>query len=437
MNPIRGKAPLICWSLLIAILVGLMTAFGYEFPVLVIGALGLVAIFWFKPLWGYTLLVTGSMITSVRFATPVGHFRIDQVLSLFSLVSIIRLRDQTIAAVSRDLIIKLLAGWLLINILASIFAAVPFQSEKIAVWLLLDFIGFMFVIRICFKYGYKLPLAIFYSVGMMEIVFALLGIAFHFGLGSGRVMGTMEEPDIFGAFSSAMGIVNIFLIQTGRRREKFIGMVGFAGAIIAAYLSGTRSSVAGLFIVLLILAIRDRRIRSMSILTLAIGMVAIAMNHGTRLSNFANSSTLAYRMVRVKEALAGWFSNWRYFLLGHGTNSYGETHFVINSTGNVVGDYLMVQGATVFYDTGLLGMILFSTLLGSIALRIYTLNSVQHVSPMLKGSAYALLSLMIAYQATNGVWFEFSWVFFAFAVLPVLIQKANAGRTCNELVVTG
>lgn len=368
-------------------------------------------VFYERPLWGYTVVVAAATLTHFRFATPLGHWRLEQVASTLGLLAYVRLR-RPLSLMNIGPVASLFLMWVAINGVSSIFAPEWFQSEKIVLWLLTDVFALLLTREVARCYGIYAAFVPFWIAGVLAVSLGiglwLVNPLAH----QGRAMGFMQEPDVFGTFSAMITIYGLTMLGSRElpRILKATRYLGVTVGVVGVFLSATRSSLIGLVCALIIAAVMERaRIRKVVLAGLAIGSLCAWGLEGSlpgRLSRLSTASTLAYRMIRVKLALHGIVSSWTHFILGHGTNSYGQFHLTISSAG-LIPDYLGVQMVTVPYDTGLLGTIGFAVFL---VVMLKTMWRNRTRSPVILGSVYALIAMLVAYQATNGIWFGFTWI---------------------------
>ena len=369
------------------------------------------ALFWYRPLWGFALVAAGAMFTAVRINGGVGHWRIDQVLGALSVLGTIRLRLHI-----RDIgpVGWAALGWILVNGLASLFAVDVFASEKIVVWLVTDFLVFLYVRAIVKCYGMQSTLRIVLAVSAGELVVGMVLYALHHGSGY-RATGTMLEADIFGTFSAATAMSAL----AWARDHPWWGYALFSLGTAGVLFSGTRSALTALAVGLLVWSVASRGNRRsvavmVTVLMLPVGLAYSALSSQLvgRLQNFSRASTLASRLVTVREALAGVATSTQHLLIGHGTNSFGQTHLAVLN-GILVPNYLGVQLVTVLYDTGLVGALAFLLILW-LAGRAFCAAR-RHSHEVLRfGAICGLLALFVGDQATQGVWFAYSWIYLAF-----------------------
>lgn len=405
------------------VLVGLASAENWKLALLVFGAGVLFVIYYVKPYWGYLFTVGAAMLTHYRFGTSIGHWRLEQVAGILALVSLWKLRSRG-AGLWFDTVTGAGVLWIVINGLASVFAPQVFESEKIVAWLATDLLVLVFTRAIIQRYGMAAAFLPLWVAGLCAIVWGIAFAQLHPGLYGGRAMLPMEEPDVFGTFAAVIAIYSLFIVRPGTvaRVPAKYGYVGMGVGIAGLLLSGTRSSLVGFLIAVLVAVVmeqqwRQRLWRSVWIIIGAgvLLLMFVKSSATSRLGRFSSSNNLAYRLVRVRRALSGIVNSWHHLLLGHGTNAYGQFHLTILN-GVIVPDYLSAQLFTVPYDTGLIGTVAFIGFVSFVLRR----NAVYRRNTLLaRASLYALIAMFVAYQATNGIWFGYTWIVLGLALGPL------------------
>lgn len=408
------------WAMIVggAVLVGIAATLWHTATILPLVGIAIVGLFIWRPYVGYVLLVLASMLTHYRFAAGIGHWRPEQLVSVFAVFAYARLRGYRRLFVF-DRVTWAFIVWVIINGVASMFAPQWFQSEKIVAWLVTDVMIFIFVREVVRQYGVYNAFIPFWIGGLLALSWGIGERFLDPTAHQGRAMGTMEEPDVFGTFAVVLMIFGLGLSQRNYgpvilQKTRYLGIViSFA----AALLSGTRSSLAGLMGALVVAALLEANWRK-KLAPWAMGggaAIIVAVGIGvvsSRFARIADASTLSYRVIRVRIALRGFLNSWQHVLLGHGTNAYGQFHLTFNGT-SWVPDYLPVQLVTVLYDTGVMGAIAFSVL---VIFFVHALFVHRREHPIVFGSLYAAMAMFVAYQATNGIWFGFTWIVLALGI---------------------
>lgn len=124
-----------------------------------------------------------------------------------------------------------------------------------------------------------------------------------------------------------------------------------------------------------------------------------------RLGNLfsTDEGTGAYRAGIYETAIADIDSLGR-ALAGSGINSFSQFH-LMDPTG-VSASYLSSIWLAVLYDTGIVGLILFFGLIGSV---VYSCHS-------RRDGIIVVVSLLICASATNLIWFQYPWIYLALLI---------------------
>ena len=406
---------------------------------LALGAM-LVVLFWVRPYWGYVLLVCGAMLTRFRFATSVGHWRLEQLLAVLSIVAVLRIMREASRWRSEvrvlDPVGLVLILWVAANAFASLFAPDVFASEKIAVWLATDILAYIFVRCVAQYYGYLYAFVPFFILGFCEVVAGIIIYAFQFHVPGIRAYGTMQEPDVFGTFASVMVVLGMSVrALRGRtyRGVRRLGSLVIVGAVLAMVSSATRSSLVGLTASVLAgitLIPEVRRILAGWTVVGAIGFVVsigyvLHRQVSQRLHRFSTASTLTGRLRTVRAAVRGSLRSVAHFVMGHGTNAFQQTHAVVIG-GVLKPNYLSVQIVAVLYDTGVIGLFLFVVLAVMVVRSVVTRRFTEPaLKPLAIGSMLACVAMFVAYQATNGDWFGYTWIVVALAVVAGEVRPSG------------
>lgn len=425
----RGYPAVLSWIVFLALAI-LLGGIAVQWDVLallpeVVIAIGI--LFLLRPYWGYVMVVFSAMLTHYRFAAGIGHWRPEQILGLFAVLGYVRLRRSRRLPVF-DIVTWAFVLWVAINGISSAFAPEWFQSEKIVMWLMTDIFIFVFTVEIVRHYGAFRAFMPFWILGLLALVWGI-GVRVLDPLAhQGRAMGTMEEPDIYGTFAVVMliyglGFARQVTLPPFLLRTRYVGILI---SFLAALLSGTRSSLAGLAVAVLLAVVLERSWRKRFLpLAMLVGVGGIGAIFSRiaskRLLRISDASTFSYRMLRVKTALRGFVNSWQHVVIGHGTNSYGQFHLTFSGTGWVP-DYLPVQLVTVIYDTGLIGGIAFCVFAVVVARQLFVHR---HSSSVAFGSIYAAIAMFVAYQATNGIWFAFTWIVLGLGLGSAMSERAK------------
>jgi hypothetical protein len=134
--------------------------------------------------------------------------------------------------------------------------------------------------------------------------------------------------------------------------------------------------------------------------------------------------TLEFRLDRVGAALSDLKQD---PIIGLGAATFGQRHEIPGQPGQP--DYIAILGLATVYESGILGA---AALGGGLLLVLWMLfrASKHNVGP---AAAYAgsLVSLLVAYQATNALFFSFNWLIMG-AALAFSVRTLAAGATRSE-----
>jgi O-antigen ligase len=133
---------------------------------------------------------------------------------------------------------------------------------------------------------------------------------------------------------------------------------------------------------------------------------------------------LEFRLDRVGAALSDLKQD---PIIGLGAATFGQRHEIPGQPGQP--DYIAILGLATVYESGILGA---AALGGGLLLVLWMLfrASKHNVGP---AAAYAgsLVSLLVAYQATNALFFSFNWLIMG-AALAFSVRTLAAGATRSE-----
>jgi len=135
---------------------------------------------------------------------------------------------------------------------------------------------------------------------------------------------------------------------------------------------------------------------------------------------------VAFRLNRVPTALSDLGQS---PIIGLGAATFGQRHEIPGQPGHA--DYLAILALVTVYESGILGAV---ALGGGLLLVLWMLfrASKRSVGP---AAAYAgsIVSLLVAYEATNALFFSFNWLIIgaalAFAVRTLYADTSQSGPT--------
>jgi O-antigen ligase len=263
--------------------------------------------------------------------------------------------------------------------------------------------------------------------------------------GNGKIVvphGTLWEPNLLGSFLAASGVLllSFLFVETGRRRQLAL-TGGLLLILMALSLSLARASWVGFFVgggvvtLLYFLAgkTRTRPLRAQLSRALLSGGAAVALTLAflpTLAPLFfpstawgvlvrvnpnwydpARDPSVQQRVTTTKSALDGIADH---PIIGNGAGSYGVTHTGEGGTPGWISNLEL----HILYDSGIIGLLVFAVGLGLMARR--SLRRVLAPSddlraidlrPHIIGLLGALAVLLFAFQATEGTWMAFFWVY--------------------------
>ncbi|HMA37565.1 MAG TPA: O-antigen ligase family protein [Chloroflexia bacterium] len=256
--------------------------------------------------------------------------------------------------------------------------------------------------------------------------------------------GTLWEPNVLGSYLAAGGLLALATLLGARERRYMVGGAGGLGLILAALgLSLARAAWVGFGAGLIVLVLgnwclRDRgaplaigRTRNTAWAVLAgLGALAFlgggapvlfpATSHGlgTRVNLSAydpqTDPSVQARVDTIRGALPGLVAH---PLIGNGAGSYAAGHADDKGGAGWLGNLEL----HLLYDSGVLGL---GAVLAGLALALggawRTLRRPWPGQPdaraALLGLLAAVVTLLVAYQATEGTWLAFTWVYIGLLV---------------------
>ncbi len=249
--------------------------------------------------------------------------------------------------------------------------------------------------------------------------------------------GTLWEANIFGAYVMSACIVSLVLLLSGQRviNRGFVSVV-FTVTAVAMLLSLARASwvgfgVSAFFIVLFMGQFRFRNLGVMVAGSALMLLVLSSVNPGGVFEDMANrfqtlgaasqETNVISRLTNSEIAVRDWQeSRW----LGWGTDGFHINHPEIPST-------LPSPQLNALYDTGLVGVILFATLLLAFVGRALAVAMSAEDRPektLVIALLFSFLGLLVAFQATDAFWLGFTWVHLALLMAAVLnVQSQTRG----------
>jgi O-antigen ligase len=305
---------------------------------------------------------------------------------------------------------------------------------------------------------FRLAVRMLICAGILEALFTLFVLALgRFGLSAGTQpgngfitvpYGTLWEPNILGSFLAASGVLLIALVLTNPRIS--LALVGCLGLILAALgLSLSRAAWTGLVLGALVVVglyawlQKTARLtsnlpwrRSVPRIVLAalgalifLGVAAPLLFPATFRGIFVRLDFRYYTpeqdpavQARVSTSTAALDGILNSPLIGHGAGSFAFDHTGEHGEPGWISNLEL----HILYDSGILGL---STFLAGVAALIWRAwrSLLRQTDKQTMAASIGLLgataALLIAFQATEGTWLGFSWVYFG------LLARAGSLQT--------
>lgn len=434
--PRLNAAPWSVASTLLAVVVGVLSAFGAHVALVLFA---LVALSTVRIRYLIAILIMASFMSGVVIDVAGFGVRIEQVVTLVAIARlwiVLQMRNDPAHWTLPRGFVFLAGGFVLWNMLVSwLYSPDLLASAKMGTWLVAD-IAIVLVIAAVIAYRlvpvtYMLRAAavgtlLTGGVATVLWVLSLIGYA-GWGLQYDHVTGSMAikvwafESNIL---SSTLAMWTTLLVAhwdlpvTPPQRWLWGASVGFgaAGCLVALSRSGAAAMAVGIATVVLVHWMSSGHRRSRSLMFIGLGGVAATVSllsphvvsKVKRLFEFS-SSTGFVRAETWRTALSdlGELDAW---VLGLGLNSFGQRHLWLTDTGQP--GYISNFFIQVLYDGGLVASGL--VLLGAVGL-IYRAARWRHLvdpAPIMGwGSVFAVASI-----ATSTVWLGSTWVAFALAL---------------------
>ena len=255
-----------------------------------------------------------------------------------------------------------------------------------------------------------------------------------------KTYGTMYEANLLGSYLAAS---LVFSLVVGR----YLGAAWFSGGSRALMVVGIGLTVSRAIwfavlvgaVLLLALAVLERtRLRPRQLITLILGtaltlgvwagLLELANGHPcgpVRASEISTQGSISGRFASHALALAEWSSSGLFGeALGLGT---GSTKAHLPNDPNQ--PWISSQAVAALHDTGVVGFVLVFGLLALLLLALIRWHRPSNSQErwLRYGLAAAILTLLVAFQATTGTLMEFPWLFLGTA-LGVLFAPRAAAR---------
>jgi O-antigen ligase len=299
------------------------------------------------------------------------------------------------------------------------------------------------------------------TLGVLAFAWSWVPPGAQSGLGGIAVPnGTLWEPNLLGSYLAAGGVLALgALLAAGSRRWAFVLAGGLAVIITALGLSLARAAWLGFAVGAVVLcigfvALRGRCIqlpgsarRNIALAVLAAALagvflvgVAPVIFPGTA-GGFRNrvalgsydpqtDPSLQARAGTLQQAVPGIASH---PILGNGTGSFGSAY--VDSKGNP--GWVANLELHVLYDSGLVGLACWLVGLGALFwVGVSRLRRSAGAPPALQQQILALIAaltgLLVAFQATEGSWLAFPWIYVGLLAAGLSIASAGVGVDTSE-----
>ncbi len=352
---------------------------------------------------------------------------------------------------------RILAAWLFINLLSSVFFA-PNMWQSLKYMILLCFMTLIYLAlshMIDDSGTLDGTLNLFLGIGVLV---AIYGIAarwlYPFGINLGVQIdpvtgdlipyGTLWEGNIFGSFTMSVSLVFLTLCATsgllGKHRALLLG--GFVATFFGMILSLSRGAyvgfVAGGMVIFLVMRKDPLRLWILAIaivgflMLISSGIMEIVGSQSPVIERFSNllnlSQTISWqsRFSLYSRALDHWQIN---PLLGWGSGSFGQ---VFNYDTEALPAWIGNLEIHILHDTGMVGLGVFVSFIAVVVGDAVSVAAKAVNDPrrnVLIGLLAGFLGLLVAFQATEATWLGFTWVYIALLVATTrIIQEKHISR---------
>ena len=410
-----------------------------------------------------------ASVSGVTLETPIGTMRLEQpAIAAVALVLVATGRWQRLLRVNRAALVVAFAftAYLVVLGMSSAFVAPePVGSIRMVVWLAISMVGGLVALLLVWPDPDEsvLPLAVGGAVkgavGLgLAVLYLVAGPAFNVGIQ--QPDGILPRVDAFtweaNLYASFLAMCVPLTIEASRRRPRTTGILLLALVVIGLPLGSTRGAylgfAAGLAVYALIRLVAEHRmadIPGLAATTLAlfvVGLVASSVllpnvvervtgvdlfgaglappNGGQGQGGPGDSSlpevlpslrpypdTVSFRLERVPLALDDLRGS---PIIGLGAESYGQRHG--DPSQNGAPDHIAILAVAVLYNSGIVGAL--SLLVGFAGL-LYLLwrhaMAAGRTGDWLRvgvtaAFAGSIVTILVAYQATNALHFSINWI---------------------------
>lgn len=412
-----------------------------------------------RPAAAFAVILLLASLSRVVIDLPVGRVRLEQPAIIAAFITLTVTHGWPRRALIRPLLplIGAFAVYLVVLTLASIVnAPAPMVSARMIIWTLLSMAGGAVTFALLVRRGEAGSDTWFTVTGVAHALIGLAAAAAFLAMGPNGIPGIQlspgEPPKVAGfafeanLYASMLAGLAPFAIERFRTRPRPATAVPVILILAAVGLGVTRGAylglAAGLLVYLAVVALRVRRhaelgavipvlivgvllAPSLASVTLPVDRPAVAHpsqtpgasggggavaspSTGPSIPTPAPSptpvaNTLVFRLDRIPAAIADLKSS---PLIGLGAASYGQRHALPYTQG--APDYIGILALVALYESGVVG----AAALGLgflLALFLLLRASAVHPGP---AAAYvaSLIVLLVAYQATNALFFSINWI---------------------------
>lgn len=404
---------------------------------------------------GVVFLLSSMSLLDIQLS--VGRMRLEQPAILALIIGICLHRDVLRPPWLRDVRGPLLAAavYLAASAASSAFVAPDTGvSLRLVLWTALSMLGGLGAYWLTAN-GRPQPFAWFSATSVFMSIVGLLGALFFYlnGQGNALIFGPLSvnpkiqaltfEANLYASLLSASAffaierfreqrtvawgaamVVILAGIGVGITRGAYIGLafgvvvyaavlwrrIGFVPGLRVVLIGSVVATAAGMVIgaVLMDAEVRDRRL---------VARDAPVPVHGPR----EDLATLDYRLVRIGPAIEDFRSS---PLIGTGLASLDQIHPLPDGQLN----YINIMVVSTLHDSGIIGAVGLAAFFGLLLIRLWRSSS----DPARAGPAAAymgaLITLLIAYQATNAIHFALNWLI-AGAALGLTARAAASSES--------
>lgn len=410
-----------------------------------------------RPLAAFGLLFVLASISGVVVGLPIGRVRLEQPSIIAALITLVVTRGWPRRSEIRPVfpIVASFAVYLVVLTVASALnAPKPLVSARMIIWTALSMAGGVAVFALLVRPGLERVETWFTATGVGHALLGLVIAGAFLVIGPTGVPGMQtspgEVPKVAGLafeanlFASMLGAIAPFALDRFRTRPVLATAIPVIIIVVGVGLGVTRGAYlglgAGLLVYLGIVAYRSPRpsqvlaivpvIAVALLLAPSIAAISLPIERnsvpvtGTRGPGESGSpgasaspavtspvpsptpiaDTFAYRTKRIPTALSDLRTS---PIIGLGAASYGQRHDLRYQPAGT-GDYIGILALVAVYESGLVGAAALA--LGFVLALRLLLRSSQRYPGRAAAYAASIVSLLVAYQGTNALFFSINWI---------------------------